>query len=1143
MQALYPSISTYPADWTVFVHRDLNNPGGWRATRFDADGPVGHMEAASYEEALRMAQDSGADLTADPITTEKHEVRRMARLAARWRKTASWFQLRRFFPVSNPLFHATTGPRASSIMQEGLRVADSIRSSGQQVGVSTTRNLDSLLTGNFGNFIFVIDGDRVQSDPVQYSGMPDEFEERVWSGRVPPEAIVGMIQNRPIYRYEFPELLTWGKPVVFKSREAGWQKVAAAARPPLGYFMRPHGYRVEERYLKECRECDGKGTIDGVTCFGCEGFGNTVEVRDAAPPEDALECGSCGGKGWEDYSPSGESADIYNWHPCGECDGWGWSPAEGYRPKFVQEQVKPLFPETKPKRRKRRTAAVSPDAVMQAVRSSLTSDLLKPVYRRRVEDEGANPYTGHCYVAVEALYHLLGGSAKGYKPMFVRHENEPHWFLQGPGGVLDPTAEQFSTPVPYDQGRGKGFLTLEPSARARTVMERAKAQLGGGRRKRADGDVWYHGSPKAFDKFETQFGSLVSREAADKPLFFTRSEEFARMHAGGTGYVYKVRLNVSKTFYGPDMYTESRYWPPPEDTLTEAGRKLFDDLENNRIFAGLIGKDFSGWHEAFGDSQGTFASILSNHWGTLEAVEMLRWFKRQGYDSFYVTGDWPGDKACIAVLDASAVTPLEQVKAANCKHASSYVVDEKRKALMLMRDASNDGYYAEVPVSAILVEPPWHPKRLERALEAIEQGIPIPPVNLYEPPSGRLQISDGIHRTNAAIQSGLSTVPAIVYRDLTQTYTQPPRFKTAASDRARAVARSLLLDAPDTSLDELIEMVRQSSGPLFDADTRSMVPAADVLEVLESMRPEPMAGGVVVYHATTPEAARELLHRGLLPEAKPYRTVNEYAPGRGLSEGLYVGLTPEAVSSYGRVVLEVQVPESQLAVPPELAQLGVTDPIEALQQHDGAVVVGRLPAMSFRKAAKAQRTRYGASMTRRRSPQLKLARLEGEGMLRFRTGGELFSYCDQCVNLAVTPISKVKGCTEGDDAMVLDYSERLYQGETEEGVEKCPKFSAQGVPDGALAPRREAVRRRAVMVKELPPENTSKPEELDQLYLMLDNAGVGSARSDREAFDIATRVLASWEGGLLSQYVTDDFVRDTIAQYKAERGSHAGQVR
>lgn len=107
------------------------------------------------------------------------------------------------------------------------------------------------------------------------------------------------------------------------------------------------------------------------------------------------------------------------------------------------------------------------------IQQALTSDLLKQPYRAQVE-AGANPLTGHCYVASEALYHLCGGEESGLVPCSVRHEGTVHWYLRtwGTNEVIDPTAAQFSTPVPYDQGRGRGFLTKQPSKRAQTVMER-----------------------------------------------------------------------------------------------------------------------------------------------------------------------------------------------------------------------------------------------------------------------------------------------------------------------------------------------------------------------------------------------------------------------------------------------------------------------------------------------------------------------------------------------------------------------------------------------------------------------------------------------------------------------------------------------
>lgn len=79
-----------------------------------------------------------------------------------------------------------------------------------------------------------------------------------------------------------------------------------------------------------------------------------------------------------------------------------------------------------------------------------------------------NPLAGHCYTASEYFYHLLGGSKSNYKPMFIRHENQPHWFLKGKiwDEIVDITATQFRITPPYSQGIGKGFLTNYPSKRA-----------------------------------------------------------------------------------------------------------------------------------------------------------------------------------------------------------------------------------------------------------------------------------------------------------------------------------------------------------------------------------------------------------------------------------------------------------------------------------------------------------------------------------------------------------------------------------------------------------------------------------------------------------------------------------------------------
>lgn len=92
---------------------------------------------------------------------------------------------------------------------------------------------------------------------------------------------------------------------------------------------------------------------------------------------------------------------------------------------------------------------------------------------------------GNCYVTCEALYHLLGGKAAGLTPHTVRHDGDVHWYLvqdvyldtsagssRRAALVLDPTRAQFKTAPPYHLGRGRGFLTREPSRRARDLMDR-----------------------------------------------------------------------------------------------------------------------------------------------------------------------------------------------------------------------------------------------------------------------------------------------------------------------------------------------------------------------------------------------------------------------------------------------------------------------------------------------------------------------------------------------------------------------------------------------------------------------------------------------------------------------------------------------
>lgn len=90
---------------------------------------------------------------------------------------------------------------------------------------------------------------------------------------------------------------------------------------------------------------------------------------------------------------------------------------------------------------------------------------------------------GDCYPAAEVVYHAAGGKKAGLTPAQVEHEGQSHWFVRGDDGkVYDPTANQFRTPVPYDEGVGRGFLTKKPSRRGRAMARAAGMRLNSPRR-------------------------------------------------------------------------------------------------------------------------------------------------------------------------------------------------------------------------------------------------------------------------------------------------------------------------------------------------------------------------------------------------------------------------------------------------------------------------------------------------------------------------------------------------------------------------------------------------------------------------------------------------------------------------------------
>lgn len=115
------------------------------------------------------------------------------------------------------------------------------------------------------------------------------------------------------------------------------------------------------------------------------------------------------------------------------------------------------------------------DRLVRLIHRHLTDDLRRSPWRG-----SADPLAGHCFVASEAIYYLLGGRAAGWKPLSMRHEGAPHWLLrhEPSGRVVDATEWQFRTPPDVACAVGKGFMSSRPdtpSARAQELMRRVQA--------------------------------------------------------------------------------------------------------------------------------------------------------------------------------------------------------------------------------------------------------------------------------------------------------------------------------------------------------------------------------------------------------------------------------------------------------------------------------------------------------------------------------------------------------------------------------------------------------------------------------------------------------------------------------------------
>ena len=127
------------------------------------------------------------------------------------------------------------------------------------------------------------------------------------------------------------------------------------------------------------------------------------------------------------------------------------------------------------------------------IQAELRPDLLLPCFRRR--NPGMHPTQGFCFLASEASFFLLGGTAKGWQPMVgLDKQGMTHWWLEQfmessihPTERVDPTDGQYLDQgqiPPYHTGRPGWFLNqrlnkqhpmglgIAPSSMAQALLER-----------------------------------------------------------------------------------------------------------------------------------------------------------------------------------------------------------------------------------------------------------------------------------------------------------------------------------------------------------------------------------------------------------------------------------------------------------------------------------------------------------------------------------------------------------------------------------------------------------------------------------------------------------------------------------------------
>lgn len=130
-------------------------------------------------------------------------------------------------------------------------------------------------------------------------------------------------------------------------------------------------------------------------------------------------------------------------------------------------------------------------------------------------------------------------------------------------------------------------------------------------------------------------------------------------------------------------------------------------------------------------------------------------------------------------------------------------------------------------------------------------------------------------------------------------------------------------------------------------------PGTSLLEQAYKLEALPDDAEIWTYLATDRATADKFLAEGIDPEQKPMNLARwrlehgedgvEFAPGRGLAGGTYVGGTPQDVSGYGRTILAIRTTKGKLETTPEAEALGNKNGAHALSVND-AQIKGKIAA-------------------------------------------------------------------------------------------------------------------------------------------------------------------------------------------------------